>query len=93
MASWRSYGRFYSSPCSIFVPSAGPDTGLKESVQGTEEAENGFFFPLDSLLCHFSFLNWIRGSSEEHECWYREKEETCKEKTGVGLHISVATHH
>lgn len=62
MASWCSYERFYFSPYSTLVPLACPETGLKEVVQGTEEAENGFFFPLELFLCQFSFLNWIRGT-------------------------------
>ena len=93
MASWCWYGRF----CSFHVPylslSACPGTYLSELVQGTEEAENGFFFPLELFLCQFSFLNWITGSSEEHEYWHREEEETRKEKRGAGLHISGAASH
>lgn len=77
-------------PILQLVPPACPETGLKESVHRTEEAENRFFFSLELFLYQFSLLNWIRGNSEEHECW-REKEDTWKEKTGED--ISVATTH
>lgn len=62
-------------------------------VPGTEEAENGFFFPLELFLCQFSFLNQITGSSEEPERWNMKGEETYKEKRAAGPHISVAAGH